>query len=233
MTKVIIIIIEKIVSYLKNEVWYLDKNIPLRYLIIQLRIRIMMIIRGFFYNPKLFLKVFIGKKVDIYCSSMIKTNGILLIDDYSHINALSTSGINFGNNVSLGNNTTIICSGSLNLLGKGLSVGNNVGLGRNCFFGCSGGIKIGNDTIFGNFVSMHSENHNFNNKELLIRKQGVNRKGIIIGNNCWIGAKATILDGVIIEDNVIIAAGALLKDGVYRSGFVYGGVPAKILKEIL
>ena len=32
----------------------------------------------------------------------------------------------------------------------GLKVGNNVGLGTHGYFGCAGGVKIGNDTIFGN-----------------------------------------------------------------------------------
>ena len=77
---------------------------------------------------------------------------------------------------------------------------------------------------------MHSENHNFSDSEILIKDQGVNRKGIIIGNNCWIGSKATILDGVVIEDGVIIAAGAVVKEGVYNSNGIYGGVPAKFLK---
>ena len=33
-----------------------------------------------------------------------------------------------------------------------------------------------------------------------------------IGNNCWIGAKATFLDGSEIGNGCIIAAGALVKD---------------------
>ena len=133
-------------------------------------------------------------------------------------------------NVSLGKFTTIECTGSLKFIGDGLYVGNNVGLGTHGFFGCAGGVRIGNDTIFGNFVSIHSENHNFSDPDTPIRLQGVNRLGIVIGSNCWIGAKVTILDGVIIENGVVIAAGSLLTKGYYKKDSIYAGVPAKFIK---
>jgi acetyltransferase-like isoleucine patch superfamily enzyme len=56
---------------------------------------------------------------------------------------------------------------------------------------------------------LYSENHNYEDFNTPIRLQGVNRKGIIIGNNCWIGSKVTILDGVEIGDSCIIVAGAV------------------------
>ncbi|GHT60115.1 hypothetical protein FACS18945_6260 [Bacteroidia bacterium] len=140
-------------------------------------------------------------------------------------------GITFGNNVSVGKNTTIECTGSLTCLGKGLKVGNNVGLGTHGFFGCAGGIEIGDDTILGNFVSMHSENHNYADLSKPIRLQGVNHKGIKIGNDCWIGAKVTILDGTIIGSHCVVAAGAVVR-GEYPDNCIIGGVPAKIIKMI-
>ena len=140
-------------------------------------------------------------------------------------------GILLGTNVSIGKKTTIECTGSLKSIGVGLVVGNNVGLGTHGFFGCAGGIEIGDDTIFGNFVSMHSENHNFLIIDIPIRLQGVNRKGIFIGENCWIGAKATILDGVKIEGGCIIAAGSVVTEGNYKRNCIYAGVPAKLIKE--
>ena len=113
----------------------------------------------------------------------------------------------------------------------GLVLGDNVGIGSNSFFGCAGGITIGNDTILGNFVSMHSENHNYSDRKIPIRSQGVNSKGIKIGTDCWIGAKVTILDGVNLGDGCIVVAGAVLTEGSYPPFSILGGVPAKIIKE--
>lgn len=147
------------------------------------------------------------------------------------VDALSTDGIKLGNRVTLGKYTCIECTGSLADLGKGLKVGNNVGLGTHGFYGCAGGIEIGNDVLVGNYCSFHSENHNFEDISRPIRMQGVNRKGIKIGNNCWIGAKATILDGVEIGDGCVVAACALVTRGVYPANSVIGGIPAKVIKR--
>ncbi len=51
----------------------------------------------------------------------------------------------------------------------------------------------------------------------------------IIGNDVWIGARATILDGVTIGDGAIIAAGAVITKNVPPYAIV-GGVPAKTIK---
>lgn len=111
-----------------------------------------------------------------------------------------------------------------------MKIGNNVGLGTHGFWGCAGGIEIGDNTIFGNFVSLHSENHNFTRRDIPIRLQGVNRKGIKIGKDCWIGAKATILDGTDLGDGCIVAAGAVVR-GTIPPYSIIGGVPAKIIKS--
>ena len=51
----------------------------------------------------------------------------------------------------------------------------------------------------------------------------------MIGSNCWIGAKATILDGVHIGDGCIVAAGAVVTKS-FPDNVIIGGVPAKIIK---
>lgn len=114
-----------------------------------------------------------------------------------------------------------------------MKIGNNVGLGSHGHYGSGAGfVEIGNDTIFGNYVSIHPENHNYKDKNVPIRLQGVNSKGgVKIGNNCWIGAKVTILDGTVIGDNCIVAAGAVVS-GVFPDNVIIGGIPAKIIKNI-
>jgi acetyltransferase-like isoleucine patch superfamily enzyme len=47
----------------------------------------------------------------------------------------------------------------------------------------------------------------------------------------WIGANATICPGVSIGDGAVIAAGAVVTENVPENT-VYGGVPAKFIKEI-
>ncbi len=222
----------KVIEKIRGDNFEMDKDIPLSYLLWEVFIkRLIMLIRGFIIFKKIKHILFIDADCKFSCRKRFFFRGSITIANNCFIDALSKDGIVFGNNISIGKNTTIECSGSLKFLGKGLVVGNNVGLGTHGFFGCAGGVEIGDDTIFGNFVSLHSENHNYSDSNTLIRLQGVNRKGIKIGNNCWIGAKATILDGAIIEDGCIIAAGSLVTEGIYLANIIYGGVPAKFIKK--
>ncbi len=52
----------------------------------------------------------------------------------------------------------------------------------------------------------------------------------IIGNNCYIGAKATIIGDIRIGDNCKIGAGALVISDI-PSGCTAVGVPARIIKK--
>lgn len=57
--------------------------------------------------------------------------------------------------------------------------------------------------------------------------------GCTIKSNVLVGMGAIIMDNAIVESNVLIAAGAvILENSHLKSGFIYGGVPAKPLKEL-
>ena len=223
-------LLSRLITKVKKEDFEISNGISFSYLFLVFATRVIMYIRGLLIFRKFSHRAFVGPRVVLKCVNKIFSTGNLTIDRGCYIDALSKDGIILGNNVSVGKFTTIECTGSLKFIGEGLKIGDNVGLGTHGFYGCAGGVKIGSDTIFGNFVSVHSENHNYSDLNIPIRLQGVNRQGIIIGANCWIGAKVTILDGAVIEDGVIIAAGSVVLKGIYKKESIYGGVPAKLLK---
>lgn len=227
----IINIISNTITKIKGADWSLDPSLTSTELFSLVFRRGVMYVRGVFTFFRIKPMIFIAGKTTIKAKRKIKINGVLSIERYCHIDATSKKGIQFGNNVSIGKYTTIECSGTLTNLGNGLLVGDNVGLGSHCFYGCAGGIEIGSESIFGNYISLHSENHNYENLEIPIRLQGVNRQGIKIGKDCWIGAKVTILDGVKIGDGCIVAAGAVVIKGDYPDFSIIGGVPAKVISS--
>ncbi len=53
---------------------------------------------------------------------------------------------------------------------------------------------------------------------------------IVVGNDVWIGANTSIIDGVTIGDGAIIAANSLINKDI-PPFTIYGGVPAKLIKE--
>ncbi|WP_396144323.1 acyltransferase [Flavobacterium sp.] len=187
-----------------------------------------MLIRGFLKTGK---KVFIGSNTKIYNSKNIVFGHSVTIGKLCEIDAFSSENIKLGNCVKIGSFSTLTSTSHLSKYGKGLIMGNNSAIGDYTHFGASGGIKIGNDVIMGSYISFHSENHNFNDSSKLIREQGVTSKGIVLGNNIWVGAKVTFLDGCKVGNNSVVAAGAVVK-GVFPDNVVIGGVPARILKNI-
>ncbi len=56
-------------------------------------------------------------------------------------------------------------------------------------------------------------------------------KPILIKQNAWIGAAATILPGVTIGENSVVAAGAVVSKDVPDNTIV-AGIPAKIIKSL-
>ena len=57
--------------------------------------------------------------------------------------------------------------------------------------------------------------------------------GCTIHDNVLVGMGAIVMDDCIIESNSIIAAGAVVAKGTHvKSGSVYGGIPAKKIKDI-
>lgn len=112
-----------------------------------------------------------------------------------------------------------------------IRIGDNVAIGPYSHIGGAGNVTVGNSSIIGPYFSVHSENHSFSQGNILYRFQEVTRKGIVIGENCWIGAKVTILDGVTIGSNCVIAAGAVVTKS-FGGNNLLAGVPAKVIRKL-
>lgn len=178
-------------------------------------------------NPKWMMR---GSNVKFKHAHRIKYGKFLKLGNGVTLSGLGLMGLKIGHNVGLGSHSNIICSTSLNNMGKGIKIGDNVGIGEFAYLGGAGGLEIGNDCIIGQYFSCHPENHNYMKTDDLIRNQGVNRQGIKISENCWIGSNVTILDGVRIGAGSIVAAGAVVASS-FPVNSVIAGVPAKIIKS--
>lgn len=116
-----------------------------------------------------------------------------------------------------------------------------VTIGENCNFGdylhltCIDKITIGNGVLTGRWVTITDNAHGTSNEiveEIPPEMRKLYSKGpVVIGDNVWIGDKATVLPGVTIGNNSIIAANSVVTKDV-PSNSVAAGNPAKIIKTI-
>lgn len=224
-------LIEKIIK-MRNPNFTFDSSVNGFVLLQFLFMQSMMMIRGlrsFFFlrNSK---GMMLGQGVSFFNFPMISYGKFLKVGPYTFISALGKGGVSFGNNVGIGAHSRIVVSTSLSDIGKYIRIGNNVGIGEFAYLGGAGGLEIGDDCIIGQYLSCHPENHDYRDVMQLIRLQGVERKGIKIESNCWIGSKVTILDGVTIGTGCVIAAGSVVTKDIPAYSVV-GGVPAKVLKS--
>ncbi len=159
--------------------------------------------------------LFVGKQVTISHAGHISCGKNVKFEDYSEIHGLCSDGLSFGDNVTIGRGTMIRPSSYYGIdLGYGLTMGENSSIGPHGYVGCSGPITIGKNVMFGPKCSLFAENHVFSDCETDIKTQGVSRRGIEIGDNCWIGSNVVILDGVRIGGGCVIGAGTLVSKDV-------------------
>src|SRR5699024_544428 len=109
--------------------------------------------------------------------------------------------------------------------------GRNVRINENVFLHGAGGIEVKSNTTLSYGTTILSTGYEINEWEKSASRAH-NVETVIIGENVWIGANTTILQGVSIADNCIIGAGSLVNKSLTETGCLYAGVPAKKIKKI-
>lgn len=99
-----------------------------------------------------------------------------------------------------------------------------------CTFLDCGLIIVGKGTMFGPNVDVYTVSHPTDPIERGTLVEFT--VPVIIGKNCWIGGKATILPGVRIGDNAVIGAGSVVTKDV-PDNWVVAGNPAKFIRRVL
>lgn len=111
---------------------------------------------------------------------------------------------------------------------ENLILGQWVYIGGKSRLMCEGGLEIGSYTRFGQEVLILTSNHNYKSEKLLPFDEIDFKQKVLIGKNCWIGARSLICPGVKIEEGAIVAAGSVVTKSVPKCAIV-GGNPAKII----
>jgi galactoside O-acetyltransferase len=130
-----------------------------------------------------------------------------------------------GSNINLGLYTQIYAFGTGE---ERVAIGDHVNLNSNVMINAcmAGQIEIGNFCIIGPNVVFRTSNHIFADKFISVQKQGHEPGTIILQDDVWIGANASLIGNIRIGRGAVIGAGAVVIRDV--SDFeVVAGVPAR------
>lgn len=173
-----------------------------------------------------FLNIFIGKlrarlynllpNIKIGANTIIEKNVQLRI-------------INKGKIV-IGENCHIYSGAQLQTWGGFIIIKNDVTINPYTVLYGNGGVSIGNGVRIAAHTTIVSANHVFKDPNIYIMNQGMDKKGIIIEDDVWIGSGVRILDGVTIRRGCVIGANAVVTHSTDKLA-VYVGVPAQKIKD--
>lgn len=133
-------------------------------------------------------------------------------------------GIRIGRGCAVGRFVELDPQAGLISLGDNCSLHNYVSL-----FG-EGGITIGSDCRIATGALLISSNHRFERTDIPIRLQPLSTRGIMLGDDVWVGARAIVLDGVRIADGAVVGAGSVVTRDVGPMQIVAGN-PARVISE--
>ncbi|WP_439474438.1 acyltransferase [Algoriphagus formosus] len=178
-------------------------------------------LRGLFYN----IFLYSGKSKNLRVASNVEMWGDITLGNNIYVGSNSkiytkvilSDGVYIGDNVELRSNG-----------GNKISIGINCTVNRGSLI--IGEVKIGSNCLIAPLCVVVGSNHNFSNVDELINKQGISSKGIKIGDNVWLGAHVTVLDGVHIGANSVIGAGSVVTKDVPANSVAVGN-PCKVVKE--
>lgn len=113
---------------------------------------------------------------------------------------------------------------------QNLIIGNNVSIHPMSYVEAYGGVVIGNDVSIAQGTTIMSVNHDFSKLDIPIKDQGIEARPILIENDVWIGAKATVLGNVTIASGTVVGASAVVTKNT-ECNSVVAGIPARIIKK--
>jgi len=108
-------------------------------------------------------------------------------------------------------------------------IGAKTVMGQECTISAFQHVAIGRECVIADRVMMIDFDHGVVEVERPIRLQGIYKRDVEVGDNCWIGYGACVLRGVTVGDNCVIGTSAVVTRDVPDNAIV-AGVPARVIR---
>jgi acetyltransferase-like isoleucine patch superfamily enzyme len=152
-----------------------------------------------------------------------RTDGFVFFGRGLEIEIARRGRVDFGRFVWIGDRTKIRCHEGL------VEIGAKSVLGQECTISAFQHVRIGEQCVIADRAMFIDFDHGVVEAERPIRKQGIYKRDVEVGNNVWVGYGACILRGVRVGDNAIVGTNSVVTRDVPANA-VIGGIPARILR---
>jgi acetyltransferase-like isoleucine patch superfamily enzyme len=110
-----------------------------------------------------------------------------------------------------------------------LEIGAKTVLGQECTISAFQRISIGRECVVADRVMLIDFDHGVVEVERPIREQGIYKRDVRVGHNCWVGYGACVLRGATVGDNCVIGTNSVITHDVPANAVV-AGAPARVLR---
>lgn len=141
------------------------------------------------------------------------------------------SEVEFSRHLRMGRKCVVSSFTKIKATNGPVHMGSRCGFATGCFISPgTAGIHLGDGVICGPNVVILGSNYVYDQLDVHLEDLGSSSRGVRIGNNVWIGANSTILDGTVLGDNTIVVANSLVNRR-FRQNSILQGNPAKVIMK--
>ena len=108
-------------------------------------------------------------------------------------------------------------------------IGAKTVIGQECTISAFQRVSIGRECIIADRVMLIDFDHGVVEVERPIRVQGIYKRDVHVGHNCWIGYGVCVLRGVTVGDNSVIGTSSVVTKDLPANS-VAAGLPARVLR---
>jgi acetyltransferase-like isoleucine patch superfamily enzyme len=192
-----------------------------------------LLLRGKLYRlilGKVGTNVIFGRNVTLRHPGKISIGNNVIIDDNCMLDAKGAGnrGITIGHGVYLGRNSILYCKDG------DLELQENVNIGVNCTLFSSHQLTVGKNTRVAGYVYLISGGdwkYDDPTIKMIDQPSPVSKGPLVIGPDCWLGARATVLDAVHVGEASVVGASSVVSTDIPDHCLAMG-IPARVVKRL-
>ncbi|WP_431469988.1 acyltransferase [Sphingosinithalassobacter sp. LHW66-3] len=172
----------------------------------------------------------LGPHIQFVQSGRLRNARGVAIGGFSYVDCSAEGGIVIGPRSTIRERAWIQGRSGLNARAARLQIGARCYIGPNAVIGLGGPVTIGDDVQIGAGLTITAEAHEPGADGSFVTG-AVSRRGVAIGDRCWLGNNVNILDGVEIGEGSVIGAGSIVTRSIPSRSLAFGA-PAKVVRSL-